>query len=128
MDIAALGRRGLAVAPWRAGDVAETGGQGGEDRIETGDGFRRAADHHAVAAIQAPDPARSAAIDIGHALVGQCLGPANVVLVEAVAAVDDGVAGREQVAQLLNGVLSGLTGGQHQPDRAGLLQLLDQIR
>ena len=53
-----------------------------------------AADHHAIAALEAPDAARGADIDIVHAFLAQGLGTADVVLVEAVAAVDDDVAAR----------------------------------
>ena len=58
-----------------------------------------AADHHAIAALEAPDAARRADIDIVDALLGQRLGAADVVLVEGVAAVDDDVVRLEQRAE-----------------------------
>ena len=71
-----------------------------EDRIEAIDRFLVASDHQAVAAIEAPHAAAGAAIDIVNALGLECFGPPDVVLVEGVAAVDDGVARIEEVGEL----------------------------
>src|SRR5204863_3414554 len=63
-----------------------------ENWIEMVDGLLRSADHHAIAALEAPHASRGADIDIVDALVGQQLRPADIVLVETVAAIDDDVA------------------------------------
>ena len=81
------------------------------------DGLLVAADHHAIAAVDAPDAAGRAAIDIADVLRGQRLGAANVVLVEAVAAVDDDVVLVEQAAQLFHRLFGDGAGRQHDPDR-----------
>src|SRR5438552_28110 len=65
--------------------------QRGEDRVEVLDHLRLAADHLAVAALQAPDAAAGADIDIMQALRLQLGGAADVVDVVRVAAVDDDV-------------------------------------
>jgi hypothetical protein len=64
-------------------------------------GLGIAADHHAVTALQAPDAAGSADVDVVQAFFGEGLGAANVVLIVGVAAVDDGVAGFEQSLRVL---------------------------
>jgi hypothetical protein len=46
-------------------------------------------------------------------------GAADIVLVEAVAAVDDNVAGAQQAGQRRHRVFGRRAGGQHHPDRAG---------
>ncbi len=96
MDIAFLGAMVLAVAARRAGNRALSRRQRLEDRVEPVDHGRVAADHHAIAALQPPDAAGGADIDIGDAQRRQFGGAALVVLVEAVAAVDDDIARREQ--------------------------------
>ena len=62
-----------------------------------------AADHQAVAALEAPDAAARAHVDVVEALRREALGARDVVLVVRVAAVDDGVARREQRLELVDG-------------------------
>ena len=59
----------------------------------------RAADHHPIAALDAPDTAGSPAVDVANALLGQLLGATDVVLVEGVAAINDDVARFQQAAE-----------------------------
>ena len=101
MHVAALDARIAAFAARGGGDVALAGRQRREDRIEPIDGLLVAADHQAIAALQAPDAAAGAAVDVVDALGLQRLGPPDVVLVEGVAAVDDAVARLQQRAELL---------------------------
>src|SRR3972149_4453208 len=51
-----------------------------------------AADHEAVAALESPDTAARAHVHVVEACVAEHLHTADVVLVEGIAAVDDGVA------------------------------------
>ena len=74
-------------------DVAGARRQRLEDRIEPVDHGLVAADHHAIAALDAPDAAGGADIEIMDAARLQRLAAADVVLPEGVAAVDDDVAG-----------------------------------
>src|SRR6185312_6199997 len=120
MDIAAFGAWVARLPARGARDVAEAGGERREDRIEVIDSLLRAADHHAVAALDAPDAARRAAIDIVDALLGQLLGAADVVLVVGIAAVDDDVLRRQQAVETLDRLFGDPAGGQHHPDRAWL--------
>jgi hypothetical protein len=113
----------------RAGDIAEPRRQRREDRIEMVDGFVWAADHHAIAAFDAPDAAGGAAVDIANAPLGQFFGAADVVLVEAITAVDDDVVRLQQTAQTLDGFVGGPTGRQHQPNSTRpFSKLLHHIR
>src|SRR6185437_10920636 len=120
MDIAALGPRVARLAARCARDVAKAGGECRKDRIEALNGLLGTADHHAVAALDAPDAARGAAIDITDALLGESLRPADVVLVERIAAVNDDIVRFQQASQLLDGLFNDLAGGQHNPDSARL--------
>ncbi len=91
------------------------------------DGVGLAADHHAVAAVEAEDAAGGADVDVDEALVAELGGAADVVLVVGVAAVDDDVAFFEQAGEFLDGVLGDVAGGEHDPDGAGLVELLDHV-
>ena len=57
------------------------------------EGVLVAADHHAIAALQPPDAARGADIEIADALLAQHLGVRDIVLEERIAAVDQDVTG-----------------------------------
>src|SRR3546814_20261136 len=89
MNIAPLRSSIAGLAALRPLDAAETGGERGEDRIKVVDGFLVAADHHAIAALQAPDPARGADVDIADAPGPERFGAPDIVLVEAIAAIAD---------------------------------------
>ena len=98
MDVALLGRR-LARAAW---------GEGREDRFEPVERRLVAADHLAIAALDAPDAAGGADIHVGQPLRLQGGGPADVVLEHRVAAVDDRVAGLEQAGEFVDAILGDL--------------------
>ena len=99
VQVAVLGGAAKFLAARRARTVADAGGQRLEDRIEMLHDVGLAADHHAVAALQAPDAAAGADIHIVDALCGQFLGAANVVDVVGIAAVDKNVARLQQGQQ-----------------------------
>src|SRR5213083_1844877 len=103
MDIAGLRSGIAAVAPRRARDVARPGRERGKDRIEPEYRFGVAADHHAIAALEAPHAAAGADVDVMDAAGLQRLGTSDVVLVERIAAVDNDVALFHQPAQLAHG-------------------------
>ena len=111
----------------RARDVAVARRQRLEDRIEPVDHGLVAADHHAIAALDAPDAAGGADVEIMDAALFQFLAAADVVLPEGVAAVDDDVALLHQLGERLDGLLGDLARRQHHPGGARLLQLLDEI-
>src|SRR5438105_15921059 len=91
MDVALLDPQIAAVAPRRARNIADPGGQRLEDRIEPIHDRFVAADHHAIAAIDPPDPAAGADVDVVDTALLQRVAAADVVLPECVAAVDDDV-------------------------------------
>ncbi len=98
----------------------------GEDRVETRHHFLLAADHHAVAPLQAPDTAARPHVDVVDALRRELLGAPYVVHVVRIAAVDEDVAGLERGQQLGDGrVDHGRR--DHQPDSARLGELAHQV-
>ena len=71
VDVAALGAGIAFLAARCARDIAEPGRERREDRIEVIHRRLLAADHHAIAALDAPDAAGGAAIDVANALLGK---------------------------------------------------------
>ena len=113
-------------AAGRAGNVADARRERREDRIEVLHDRRFAADHQAVAALQAPDAAAGADVDVVDAPLGELAGAADVVVVVRVAAVDDDVAALEQRHQVLD---ARVDDGRrhHQPDGPRRAELRHQL-
>ena len=107
-----------------ARNVAASGSKRFEDRVEALDGLFRAADHHAVAAVESPDAAAGANVDVVHAFGGAELGAANVIFEIGVAAVDDGVARLHVCEQSLHGFFRGIAGGTMIHAARGAVSLL----
>src|SRR6187402_1197360 len=91
MDVALLDAGIAPLTSLRAWNVAGAGRERGEDRIEPIDHLFLAADHHAIATVEAPDSAGGADVDIVDAALLQRLAATDVVLPERVAAVDDDI-------------------------------------
>src|SRR6185437_2467000 len=100
MHVALLRAWIAAVASGGALDVADAGRERGKNRIEAVDGGFVAADHQAIAALEAPDAAAGANVEIMNAFRLERAGAAHVVLVERVAAIDHDIAGLEHLAEL----------------------------
>src|SRR5262249_41952845 len=98
-----------------------------EDRIEPVDDGLVAADHHAIAALDAPDAAGGADIEIMDSALPELPAAADVVLPKGVAAIDDDVALLHQLRQRLDRLLGDPARRQHHPGRARLLELLGEI-
>ena len=64
VEIALLDAGVASLPPLGARNVAEAGRKRGEDRVEAFDHLLVAADHHAVAALDAPDAAGGADVDV----------------------------------------------------------------
>src|SRR6185312_1527583 len=111
-EVASAGRPTVNVAVFRsAGDLLTAGsawnlaaarGESFENGIELVEGFFRAADHHAVAAFQAPDSAAGADVYVVNALVFKELRATNVVFEIRIAAIDENVACLKLCRQRLN--------------------------
>src|SRR6202035_2760868 len=84
VDIALLDAGVASLAPAGARDVADPRRQRREDRIEAVDHGLVAADHHAIAAIDAPYAAGRADVDVMDAAFLQGFAAAHVVLPERV--------------------------------------------
>ena len=93
MDIAVFGFPWLVQCLVVLGplNASQSRGQAQEDRIEQFNLFGGAADHHAIASRQAPDAAGHTDIEVVDAPLRQQLGAPDIVLPEAVPAVDDDV-------------------------------------
>ncbi len=102
------------VETWCARNVAHAGRERGEDGIESLDDFFFAANHHAIAAFQAPNAAAGTYVNVMETLGRQFLGAANVVNVVRIAAVDEDVAWIE-VRQQVGDRLVNHCSWNHQP-------------
>ena len=85
-----------------------------------------AADHQAVAALEAVHAAAGADVDVVDALVLQLSGSVDVVAVVGVSAVDDDVAFLHQLGDL-HDHLAGDAGRHHDPGDPRLVQRLDEV-
>ncbi len=106
-----------AAAAGRAPGRAGAGRERFEDRLQVLDDGGFAADHQAVAPIDAGDAAAGADVDVMVFRRREAFGAADVVAVVGVAAVDDDVAGRDAGQQFPQQVIH-RAGGHHQPDGA----------
>ena len=86
-----------------------------------------AADHHAVANLEAPDAAAHAHVHVVHPVLAQVLLAALVVRPAGVAAVDDRVALVEQLGELLDRALRRVAGRNHDPHGPRRLELRDEV-
>ena len=101
--------------------------EGVEDRRQPLDRGVGAADHQAVAALQAVDPATHADVDVVDAVIaGERSGPVDVVAVPRVAAVDDRVAALEQRCQLVDRVADERS-RHHHPDVPRRVERADEL-
>ena len=118
---------GIALVATRGAlDGADAGSQGGKDRVEVLDDARLAADHKAVAAVEAPDAAAGAGIDIVDARRGEPLGAIDVITIIGIAAIDDDVAALEERLELGQRPIDH-RGGHHEPDGARRGELLHEV-
>lgn len=127
VQVAALLGGVVPRAPGRALDVAGSRRDRAQNGLEVGDGLVVPAHHEAVAALEAEHAAAGPDVDVVDAGVLQLRGPTHVVAVVGVAAVDDDVAGFEDLGDLVDD-RAGEPGGDHQPHGAGLLELGREVR
>src|ERR1700681_3380928 len=85
-----------------------------------------AADHLAIAALESPDPAARADINIVQAFRGEFFCATNVVNVVGVSSVDEDVAFVELRNEIVQRGIHD-SSGNHQPDRARFLQLFNKV-
>src|SRR5579862_9804855 len=92
VQVTFLGGAGEFLSPRCARDIASSRRQRLENRVEVLNDRNRSTDHLAIAALESPGAAAGTYVDILDAARLKLLGPANVVDVVGVAAVDDDVA------------------------------------
>src|SRR6185295_15910028 len=117
----------LAFSRPGVGDVAAARCKRGEDRIEMLHRFGFAADHHAIAALQTPDAAARADVNIVDAFCGQLFGAANIIDVVGIAAVDQDIAALEMRQKISNCAVY-RTNRHHEPNGTWLCELFDELR
>ncbi len=93
VEVSLFGRVRIALAARGALCRGEAGGKRLEDRIESGHSIVGAADHQAVATVQAPHAAAGAAVEVLDAELLEFVGAPDVVAIIGVAAVHHHVAG-----------------------------------
>src|SRR6185437_2572936 len=77
-------------------------------------------DHETVAAFEAPHSATHPGVDVVDVLLLELSGPAYIVLVKAVAAVDDGIVALHRCGQALHRRFRRISRRNHHPDCARL--------
>src|SRR3954469_9237736 len=92
VEIALRRPRIAAFTAARCGDLPCRRRQRLEDGVEPLHHGLFAADHQAIAALQPPDAATGADVEVMDALLVQRCGPADVVLPKGITAIDEGVA------------------------------------
>src|SRR5262249_3513421 len=122
-----LGRPADFLPTRGARNIAGTGRQCVEYRIEVPHCRRRSSNHHAITALQPPHAATGSDIDIMDSLRRDRLRPADVVNVIRVAAVDENVATLE-VRREIGDRLVDDPCRDHQPYRPRLIELAHQVR
>jgi len=88
--------------------------------------FGLPADHLAIAALESPNAAARADVDVVKALRRKFLGAANVIDVVRISAVDHDIAYVELAGQFVERCIH-YARGNHEPNSARLAQLLDEI-
>ena len=127
MEVAQLGGALVFRAPDGAWNVTDARREGVENRVEVVDDSLLAANHHAVAAVESPNAAARADIDIVDATRGDVLRATDVVDVIGIAAVDDGVAFFEKREEFIDRGIHGRR-RNHEPDRAWAFEFGNKIR
>jgi hypothetical protein len=109
------------------GDITGAGGERGKDRVEVLHNSRLATDHNAVPALEPPDAAARADIDVVNTARREVLSAADIVDVVRVSAVDERIAFLQQREEFGDGFVDN-GGGHHQPNCSRLRQLFHEIR
>ena len=92
MKVTVFCSSGLRWPAWGAINVTNTRSQGGEDRIKMLNDGGFATNHHAIAAIQTPNPTASANIDIMDAFYSEFFSSTNIVDIVRVSTIDKDIA------------------------------------
>src|ERR1022692_1930591 len=110
-----------------ARDIALAWSQRLKNRIEPLHCLVGSANHHAIAAIEAPYSAAGSDVYVVNAFAFKLTRPAYIILEIGIAAVNDDVAGLHVLRELLHGLFGGATRWHHNPPRARRRELCDQI-
>src|SRR5581483_3732697 len=111
-----LGRASQFVESRSSLNISKARRQRLKDRLQLFESIRFGADHQAVATLHAPYSAARTCIHVMNSAALQFGGSPDVVFVETVAAVDDGISGLHGVSQRLNGGFGGFACRNHHPN------------
>src|SRR5207249_10348308 len=89
IEIAKLCGTFHSLSAWCFRNLARAWRKGGEDWVESLRGRLIAADHHAIAALQTPNPATRSRIQIMDSARLKHLAPTHVIFVKRIAAIND---------------------------------------
>ena len=90
----------------RSLNVTETGRQGSKDGIEMFHNCKLRANHHAIAALQAPDAAARSNIHIVNLLWSKLFGAPDIIHIIGISAIDEDVLRLEQRHEIGNGLVN----------------------
>ncbi len=126
VQVAALGRAAGFFSPRGARGSIYRWGERGKDGVEMPGHFALTADHQAVAPLQTPDAAARPHVNIVDPRRLEFPGPANVVAIIRIAAVDEDVIFLEADNEVLQDLIDD-AGRNHHPDDTRFLELRDKI-
>src|SRR5882724_4333647 len=128
MNVAVFGcAAGDLFSSRRAANFAASGCQRLENWIETSHRVFGAADHHAIAAIDAPNAAAGSDVHVIDAFGFQLPCTADVIFEIGIAAIDDGVAALHSIRQGLDSLFGRIAGWDHDPGCPRRLEIADEL-
>src|SRR3954470_7111781 len=127
MEVAVFGRAAEIFAARRSRDITSSWSQSFEDWIKSLYRFFRATNHHAVAAVDSPNSAAGADVDVMDALALKLFCAADVIFEVRITAVNDCISRLQILRNSLNCRLGRSPSGNHGPYCAGRVELGDEI-
>src|SRR3954468_4304042 len=127
MEVAVFGRAAEIFAARRSRYITSSRSQSFENWIKPLYRFFRAANHHAVAAVDSPNSAAGADVDVMDALALKLFRAAHVIFEVRITTVNDCISSLEILRNSLNCRLGRSSSGNHGPHCAGRVELGDEI-
>jgi len=127
VNVSFFGAIGLSSASGSSLNIPASGRKGLEDRVQVMDHLLGTTNHHAVSALQSPNPATGAHIHVMKSILLQGLRPADVIFKIGVTPVNDDVSGLQSFGQGLNGLFGWIPGRNHHPDHPWLIEFPNKV-
>src|SRR5580692_1086017 len=126
MEISLFRSAAYLVSPRGTRNIADTGSDGFEDRVQVLDSIGGPSDHETVAPLQSPDTATGSDVHILDPLGREFSAAANVIDVIRIAAIDQNVAGLQVWGKLGNRIVH-KPSRYHQPNCPWFGKLADHV-